>query len=71
MKIYYFFFFSPQDILGDKYDLESVINDWVMMGFLVGNDFIPNLPSMHIQQQCLPMLWKTYIEVMPEMGGNI
>ena len=32
------------------YDLERVIDDWVMMGFLVGNDFVPHLPNMHIKQ---------------------
>ena len=33
------------------YDLERVIDDWVMMGFLVGNDFVPHLPNMHIKQE--------------------
>ena len=37
------------------YDLEKIIDDWVLMGFLVGNDFIPHLPNMHIQQVCGPL----------------
>ena len=36
--------------LSFDYDLECIIDDWVLMGFLVGNDFIPNLPKMHIKQ---------------------
>ncbi|KXJ17198.1 5'-3' exoribonuclease 2 [Exaiptasia diaphana] len=36
--------------LSFPYDLERVIDDWILMGFLVGNDFIPHLPHMHIKQ---------------------
>ena len=35
----------------DFFNLESIIDDWVLMGFLVGNDFIPNLPNMHINKE--------------------
>jgi 5'-3' exonuclease len=27
-------------------DLNSIINDYIMMGFLLGNDFLPNIPSL-------------------------
>ena len=39
-----------QEGLAFGYDLEAIIDDWVLMGYLVGNDFIPNLPNMHIKQ---------------------
>lgn len=32
------------------FDLERVIDDWILIGFLVGNDFIPHLPNLHIHQ---------------------
>uniref|UniRef100_A0A3Q2UKD7 Uncharacterized protein n=1 Tax=Fundulus heteroclitus TaxID=8078 RepID=A0A3Q2UKD7_FUNHE len=47
--------------LGSSYDLERVIDDWILMGFLVGNDFIPHLPHLHINHDALPLLYKTYI----------
>jgi 5'-3' exoribonuclease 1 len=30
------------------------------MGFLVGNDFIPHLPNMHINKGALPELYTAY-----------
>lgn len=53
------------------YDLESIIDDWVLMGFLVGNDFIPHLPDVHIASGALPMLYNAYIEVLPTLEGYI
>lgn len=41
------------------------------MGFLVGNDFIPHLPHLHINHDALPLLYKTYISVLPHIGGKV
>ncbi|XP_051556406.1 5'-3' exoribonuclease 1-like isoform X2 [Myxocyprinus asiaticus] len=54
-----------------EYDLERIIDDWVLMGFLVGNDFIPHLPHLHINHDALPLLYRTYISVLPTIGGYL
>uniref|UniRef100_A0A250Y7V8 5'-3' exoribonuclease 1 n=1 Tax=Castor canadensis TaxID=51338 RepID=A0A250Y7V8_CASCN len=54
-----------------KYDIERIIDDWILMGFLVGNDFIPHLPHLHISHDALPLLYGTYITILPELGGYI
>jgi 5'-3' exoribonuclease 1 len=59
-----------QDKLPFEYNLENIIDDWILMGFLVGNDFIPHLPHLHIQHDALPTLWKTYMAILPECGGK-
>ena len=59
-----------QSKLTFEYSLERVIDDWVLMGFLVGNDFIPHLPHIHIHQDCLPLLWQTYKTVLPTLDGR-
>ncbi|VEN63064.1 unnamed protein product [Callosobruchus maculatus] len=56
---------------GFKYDMEKIIDDWVLMGFLVGNDFIPHLPNMHIANGALPILYKAYIDTLPQLDGYI
>ena len=52
-----------------KYDLESIIDDWILMGFLVGNDFLPHLPHLHINKGALSELYSTYKSVLPTLGG--
>ncbi|MGH0136330.1 UNVERIFIED_CONTAM: hypothetical protein FKN15_036028 [Acipenser sinensis] len=54
-----------------EYDLERIIDDWVLMGFLVGNDFIPHLPHFHINHDALPLLYRTYISILPKLEGYI
>ncbi|CAJ0928417.1 unnamed protein product [Ranitomeya imitator] len=63
----YFF----QDKISFEYDVERIIDDWILMGFLVGNDFIPHLPHLHINHDALPLLYRTYTSVLPELGGYI
>lgn len=40
------------------------------MCYLVGNDFIPNLPNFHINTNALPMLYNAYMEVLPKLDGE-
>jgi len=54
-----------------KLDVAQLIDDWVLMGFMVGNDFIPHLPCLHISSNALPLLYRTYISIYPALGGNI
>ena len=38
----------PKGQIKFAYDFEQLLDDWVLIGFLVGNDFLPNLPHFHI-----------------------
>ncbi|GAB0088576.1 5'-3' exoribonuclease 1 [Sergentomyia squamirostris] len=57
--------------LSFPFDIESIVDDWVMMGFLVGNDFIPHLPNLHINTNALPDIYETYKRVLPTLDGYI
>ncbi len=54
-----------------KYDLERIIDDWILMGCFVGNDFLPHLPGLHINEGALEYIWKVYKEILPVAGGYI
>ncbi|XP_055845347.1 5'-3' exoribonuclease 1 [Episyrphus balteatus] len=55
----------------DSFSMSNLIDDWVLMGFLVGNDFIPHLPCLHISSNALPLVYQTYIRIYPKLNGNI
>uniref|UniRef100_A0A8C2TFV5 5'-3' exoribonuclease 1 n=1 Tax=Coturnix japonica TaxID=93934 RepID=A0A8C2TFV5_COTJA len=72
MREYIDYEFSPvKDKISFDYDIEKIIDDWILMGFLVGNDFIPHLPHLHINHDALPLLYRTYMAILPELGGYI
>lgn len=53
------------------FDMERIIDDFILMAFFVGNDFLPNLPNLHINEGALAVMFKTYKETLPKMGGYI
>ncbi|CAH8483446.1 unnamed protein product [Heterobilharzia americana] len=53
------------------YDLERIIDDWIFMAFLLGNDFIPHIPNLHIHAESLLTLWDTYQVVLPKLDGYL
>ena len=58
-------------ILEFPFDMERVIDDFILMAFFVGNDFLPNLPNLHINEGALALMFKVYKSVLPKAGGYI
>lgn len=54
-----------------KFDLESIIDDWILICFLVGNDFIPHIPHFHIHKDALAMIFNVYQEQLPKLEGYL
>ena len=59
------------DALSFPFDLERIIDDFILMAFFVGNDFLPNLPNLHINEGALAVMFKVYSEILPKAGGYI
>ena len=59
------------EVMSFPFDMERVIDDFILMAFFVGNDFLPNLPHLHINEGALVLMFKVYKSVLPKAGGYI
>lgn len=57
--------------LSFPFDMERVIDDFILMAFFVGNDFLPNLPHLHINEGALALMFETYKTILPKAQGYI
>ena len=53
-----------------RYDLERVIDDFVFITFLVGNDFLPHMPTLDIGDGAFDLLFSVYKEQRPTWGSG-
>lgn len=58
-------------ILSFTYDFERVIDDFVLLCLLVGNDFLPNLLSLKIKDGGLDALLFLYKNMLPKFDGYL
>ena len=54
-----------------EFDMERIIDDFILMAFFVGNDFLPNLPHLHINEGALALMFGVYKSVLPKARGYI
>eukprot|EP01133_Synstelium_polycarpum_P014163 gene14163-16692_t len=59
------------DSLEFGYDLERIIDDFVLLLIFFGNDFLPHLPCCEISAGGLNKVIDLYKETLPEMGGYL
>lgn len=52
-------------------DQERLFDDFILLTFLVGNDFLPHLPSLDISEQAFDVLIGAYRQLMAEEPGYI
>jgi len=57
-----------KQVKGFDFDLEKIIDDFALMTFFVGNDFLPNLPSLEINQNAFGILFDLYKQLVPTIG---
>ncbi|KAI5799181.1 putative exonuclease Kem1 [Peziza echinospora] len=58
-------------VLSFDFDMERVIDDFILLAFFVGNDFLPNLPNLHINEGALTLMFGIYKSILPKAKGYI
>lgn len=62
---------EQEGALDFPFDMERIIDDLILMAFFVGNDFLPNLPNLHINEGALALMFQKYKQILPTLGGYI
>lgn len=58
-------------VLSFPFDMERIIDDFILLAFFVGNDFLPNLPNLHINEGALSLMFGIYKSILPKSNGYI
>lgn len=53
------------------FDVERIADDFVFILMLIGNDFLPNLPTLDIADGTLSVMLHLYKRLLPVMGGYL
>ena len=58
-------------LLPFEYSLDKILNDLLLLSFLVGNDFLPHSPALAIEEDGLDRLFGSYKRLLPRLGGYL
>lgn len=61
--------FCVADGVPEPWDLERLIDDFVLLTFFVGNDFLPHSPSLDISENAFDRLFSAYRKLKKERWG--
>ncbi|KAI8099060.1 exoribonuclease 1 [Halteromyces radiatus] len=64
-------FRSLDGVLSFDYNLERILDDFILLALFVGNDFLPNLPNLHINEGALGLMFNIYKKVLPNCDSYI
>lgn len=53
------------------YNFERILDDFILIMYVIGNDFLPNLPDLHINKGAFPLLIGAFKQSLKQMDGYL
>jgi 5'-3' exonuclease len=63
--------FRPKEKFFYEYKIEKIVDDFIFMCMLIGNDFLPSLPHLSIASGGLNLLVRSYKEIQKNSSGYL
>lgn len=57
------------DKMSFEFDFDRALDDWILINFFIGNDFLPELPSLLINEGAMPIVMRTYKMYLTSADG--
>ncbi|XP_055313630.1 5'-3' exoribonuclease 1-like [Sitodiplosis mosellana] len=64
-------FIECQSEMSFEFNMDSIVDDWVVLMALIGNDYIPALPKFELDVGILSIIYDAYKEVLKTSNGYI
>lgn len=64
-------FQSLQEDLSFEYNFDRILDDFILIMYVLGNDFLPNLPDLFINKGAFPLLIATFKQLLLHTDGYI
>lgn len=64
-------FAELQDLISFEYNFERLLDDFILIMYVIGNDFLPNLPDLFIHKGAFPLLLLTFKQCMKSTDGYL
>lgn len=52
-----------------EFNMDSIVDDWVILMSLIGNDYIPSLPKFDLDVGILTIIYNAYKEILKTSNG--
>lgn len=62
-------FVECQSAMMFEFKMDSIVDDWVVLMALIGNDYLPGLPKFSLDSDILSIIYDTYKEVLKTSNG--
>ncbi|CUM65023.1 uncharacterized protein PRCAT00002642001 [Priceomyces carsonii] len=57
--------------LSFEYNFDRMLDDFILIMYVIGNDFLPNLPDLFINKGAFPLLIETFKQTLKQSDGYI